>query len=75
MGHSDLAGNLAEWVLDYHGTMAPECRDCAILDDGTFGREARGGDFAHTDVELATTFRIGFAPEAGQTFLGFRCAR
>lgn len=74
-GHSDLAGNVAEWVLDFHGTMAPECRDCAILEDETFGREARGGDFAHTDLELATTFRIGYAPESGQTFVGFRCAR
>jgi sulfatase modifying factor 1 len=74
-GHSDLAGNVAEWVLDFHGTMAPDCRDCALLQDETFGREARGGDFVHTEAELATSSRIGFAPEVGQTFLGFRCAR
>lgn len=74
-GHADLAGNVAEWVLDFHGTMAPMCRDCAILEDETFGREARGGDFSHPEDQLATSFRVGFAADAGQTFLGFRCAR
>ncbi|MDC0721493.1 formylglycine-generating enzyme family protein [Nannocystis bainbridge] len=74
-GHADLAGNVAEWVLDFHGTLTPECRDCAILQDETFGREARGGDFAHTEMEMTTTFRIGYAADSGQTFVGFRCAR
>nr|WP_263430148.1 formylglycine-generating enzyme family protein [Nannocystis pusilla] len=72
-GHSDLAGSVAEWVLDYHGPMPPSCQDCALLEDANLGREARGGDFAHPDV--ATTFRIGYMPDTRHTFVGFRCAR
>ncbi len=74
-GQADLAGSMSEWVLDYHATMQPLCRNCASLMDESFGREARGGDFAHAEAALATTSRIGFVPAEGASFLGFRCAR
>jgi formylglycine-generating enzyme required for sulfatase activity len=74
-GQSDLAGSLSEWELDFHGYMAPACNNCADLKDEGYGREARGGDFAHEPGGLTTTYRVGFVPESGQTFVGFRCAR
>lgn len=74
-GQSDLSGSVAEWVLDFHGTMAPLCSDCATLKDESFGREARGGDFAHTDAEIVTSFRVGDAPDTRESFVGIRCAR
>ncbi|WP_272422503.1 formylglycine-generating enzyme family protein [Polyangium jinanense] len=76
-GHADLAGSMSEWLLDYHGTHPTPCNDCANLSDKDEdnGREARGGDFAHSTEGLATTFELGFTPESREAFLGFRCAR
>jgi formylglycine-generating enzyme required for sulfatase activity len=74
-GQSDLGGSLGEWLLDFHGPLPGPCNNCANLTDETFGREIRGGDFSHPAEQLATTFRLGFAPDARQSFLGFRCAR
>jgi formylglycine-generating enzyme required for sulfatase activity len=76
-GHSDLAGSMSDWLLDYHGTQPTPCSDCANLSaaDEINGREARGGDFAHPAEGLSTTFAIGFTPEIRGSFLGIRCAR
>jgi len=74
-GQADMAGSLAEWVLDFHGTFPAPCNNCAILKDETFGREARGGDFSHDAVPLANSYRAGGVAEANESFRGFRCAR
>jgi len=74
-GQADLAGSMSEWVLDFHGTQKTPCNNCATLEDETFGREARGGDFAHLEELIATTYRIGYAPDTRETHLGIRCAR
>src|SRR5688572_5680587 len=43
--HSDLAGNVYEWTLDYHSLVYPiSCNDCANLTPST-GRILRGGSF------------------------------
>lgn len=74
-GQADLAGNLAEWNLDYQAMFVTPCTDCAGLIDAGNGREARGGDFAHgTDAEM-TSNRIGYTPELPVDNLGIRCAR
>jgi formylglycine-generating enzyme len=75
-GHADLAGSMAEWTLDYHGTFIVPCANCATLMDMGNGREARGGDFSHDAGALETTSRLGLAPGSpANDFMGIRCAR
>ncbi|APR75964.1 Serine/threonine kinase [Minicystis rosea] len=81
-GQADLAGNVAEWNLDYHGELPPSCDDCANVDAGgsfddmpVTAREARGGDFAHDAGAISTAARLAFQPEDVLDFVGFRCAR
>src|SRR4029079_10189285 len=62
-GQADLAGNVAEWTLDFHDVFKNPCSDCAALVDAGNGREARGGDFAHGTDEFFTSNRLGLAPE------------
>lgn len=81
-GQADLAGNMAEWSLDYHGLLPEQCDDCANIDAGgafdntpVTAREARGGDFAHDAGAISTVSRLAFQPEETLDFVGFRCAR
>lgn len=74
-GQADLAGNMAEWTLDYHQVFESPCSNCAALSDGGNGREVRGGDFAHGEDALATTSRLGLLPEDPVSTVGIRCAR
>lgn len=79
-GHSDLAGNASEWLLDWEGYPAT-CIDCANLVVPVFDppeRLARGGSI----MSLADgTFGVRIASEAGQDsprnvgLTGVRCAR
>jgi formylglycine-generating enzyme len=71
-GHSDLAGNLAEWTKDF-GTPKP-CTDCAA--DLNAARTIRGGYFGTTDAAvLATTSIQSGPPDLNNPSIGFRCAR
>ncbi len=74
-GQADLAGSMAEWTLDFHGELVSPCDDCATLADAGYGREARGGDFAHGPQAFSTWSRIGLAPEEAVNTVGIRCAR
>jgi formylglycine-generating enzyme required for sulfatase activity len=74
-GHSDLAGNAAEWTLDFsQSAYITPCVDCADL-SGTTLRDARGG----TAVTFASTLRTGArlprAPGRRESVSGVRCAR
>ena len=47
-GHADLAGNVAEWTLDWFAPYARPCNDCAFLStvaQPTTIRVQRGGSF------------------------------
>ena len=79
-GHSDLAGNAAEWVLDYASESLPaSCENCANLEaqvpvDATeLSRVVRGGwaRGGPTDIRVAAR---GIGPPDGSG-VGFRCAR
>jgi sulfatase modifying factor 1 len=74
-GHADLAGSMAEWMLDYHGELPSPCSSCAQLADAGYGRELRGGDFSHDAAAVLTTARLGAIPEGMQNYQGIRCAR
>jgi formylglycine-generating enzyme len=73
-GHSDLAGNVLEWVLDWSGAYASTCTDCARLTPGQ-GRVARGGGFGNDAFSLRTGSRTNLVPSDRNNFTGIRCAR
>jgi sulfatase modifying factor 1 len=75
-GQMDLAGSLSEWTFDYFGTLPTGCDDaCVQLEDGGFGRDLQGGDFAHENDELLNSFVVGVSPDDRESYIGFRCAR
>jgi formylglycine-generating enzyme required for sulfatase activity len=78
-GHSDLAGNVWEWVLDWYAGTATyplPCDDCANLDINPEGkRRIRGGSFNSSPQTLRTGHRDFFPPEMRYDFIGVRCAR
>lgn len=76
-GHSDLAGNLGEWVLDYSGSHEIPCADCARLDPEEFRlRMVRGGSFGSpTPMDVRATMGRASSPGPGGPDIGFRCAR
>lgn len=75
-GHADLAGNVAEWVLDMAGLLPLPCVDCArhaLAGDGQ--RVQRGGGFADEADALLNTLRSFDGPSTRRTDRGARCAR
>jgi formylglycine-generating enzyme required for sulfatase activity len=73
-GHSELAGNVAEWVLDWIGNYPANCNDCANLTSSP-SRVVRGGSFDDAPDEARTGSRAPFPPTTRIPALGFRCAR
>lgn len=79
-GHSDLAGNVAEWVFDWNGRYSSNCADCAPLTpDPTFGsppyRVNRGGEFVASPDSLRSGSRGASQPASRASLYGVRCAR
>jgi formylglycine-generating enzyme required for sulfatase activity len=78
-GHMDLAGNMAEWILDtvepapYEG--AP-CNDCADLIPGPGNyRVVRGGSMHTRERDMRAAGRGLGEPHAQGDALGIRCAQ
>lgn len=70
-GHSDMAGNLAEWTRDTGGPKP--CTDCA--NTGT-GATIRGGYYETKDAAMLATTAIQSGPrDLNNPTVGFRCAR
>jgi formylglycine-generating enzyme len=73
-GHSDLAGNVAEWNLDWYADEAPTpCNDCANLVAATY-HVAGGGSFMSAKANLRSAWRNLQTPATPFT-AGVRCAR
>jgi formylglycine-generating enzyme required for sulfatase activity len=73
-GTRELAGNLAEWVLDYHAdSYISPCIDCAQLDSATY-RSVRGGAFGSDTDGIKVTSRDYQLPTKRGAERGFRCA-
>ena len=76
--HSDLAGNIYEWVLDWNAPLSPipTCDDCANLNPSS-ERALRGGLFDSPASDVRSAYRRGYgiAPDKRFIGVGFRCAR
>lgn len=73
-GHSDLAGNVSEWTLDWIDPYPNPCVDCANL-NFSGDRIIRGGNFGQSAFYLRTGNRSSFTPEDRNHGVGVRCAR
>jgi formylglycine-generating enzyme len=78
-GVFDLAGNVAEWVLDRY---APEYAERDLSDptgpsagSGSSQRVVRGGDYESPRPTLRGAARLGQPPGTRAPTLGFRCAK
>jgi formylglycine-generating enzyme required for sulfatase activity len=74
-GHSDLAGNLAEWVFDDYATCYPtpdQCSDCGYSSVDAL-RVLRGGSFFSPESGVLAESRL--ASDGIRPYAGFRCAR
>lgn len=74
-GHSDLAGNLAEWVFDDYASCYPtpdQCSDCGYSSVDAL-RVLRGGSFISAESGVLAENRI--ASDVPRPYAGFRCAR
>jgi formylglycine-generating enzyme required for sulfatase activity len=73
-GHADLAGNVAEWTLDWNALFANPCINCANLTPTTF-RSMWGGHFGMPTSGIVAAARNSYPPDVRQPSLGIRCAR
>ncbi len=73
--HSDLAGSMREWNLDWYATpYGMPCSNCANLTPALY-RTYRGGSFNFDSADLLASVR-GYKPPANRyIYLGARCAR
>jgi formylglycine-generating enzyme required for sulfatase activity len=81
-GHAELAGNRAEWTLDWFGKYLSPCEDCARLreppeDELPFTpARANRGLYGGSEESLRTMFRAAEVPiQAFSSEIGIRCAR
>jgi sulfatase modifying factor 1 len=74
-GTHDLAGSVAEWVLDYYApSYVVPCVDCAEMTVSA-ERVIRGGGFSAAASRLLTSDRQKQGPAIRKDATGFRCAR
>ncbi|MFL5306288.1 MAG: formylglycine-generating enzyme family protein [Polyangia bacterium] len=73
-GQLDMAGELAEWTLDWYVPYATPCVDCVALTDFSY-KVLRGGSFGTNTDDIFSFARDGDVPGTRNAFDGVRCAR
>lgn len=75
-GHSDLAGNMHEWVFDWTGLLPMPCTDCARIEEPNVSHTYKGGSWGDASKDVRNTSQRGrpvnYYPEVKN---GLRCAR
>jgi cysteine-rich repeat protein len=74
-GQRDLAGSMAEWVLDWLDTYPSTCNNCANISGATGYRVIKGGSWTNTASNLTASYRNSYSSDYRGTSIGFRCAR
>ena len=71
-GVYDMAGNVWEWVSDWHDAYPGN----TISNDnyGTKYKVVRGGAWGYTDDVLRSDYRYGYVPAHTDNYIGFRCS-
>lgn len=75
-GQRDLAGNVWEWVIDFHASPYPstQCTDCANQ-TAAASRVIRGGSYSSNTAQVIAGYRSSAVPATPRAVVGFRCAR
>jgi formylglycine-generating enzyme required for sulfatase activity len=75
-GHSNMAGNVTEWTLDFYESEYPSgpCVDCANHAQA-FVKVRRGGGAFDVGTPLATAYRGSTGPDSHFDDSGVRCVR
>jgi formylglycine-generating enzyme required for sulfatase activity len=74
-GIYDLAGNVWEWVSDWHGRYPKVKQRNPTGPAKGIHRVLRGGAWDWDSKHLRTASRFGLGPEYRDNYVGFRCAR
>jgi len=74
-GVADMAGNVSEWVLDWHGDYPTQRKTNPRGPEGGKRRVIRGGSWdTSTEDSISTTARSRAWPQIQVAAIGFRCA-
>ena len=75
-GHADLAGNVAEWVIDWKtAAYRVPCNDCGEITPPLSEKRVRGGGYDSSRGDLVTSRRDSLDPLNRFRNVGARCAR
>lgn len=73
-GQADMAGNVAEWNVDFFNALGNSCNNCASFTPSA-QRVLRDGAFGYGASTLQTSFRNSYDPSSHNSTHGIRCAR
>jgi serine/threonine protein kinase/formylglycine-generating enzyme required for sulfatase activity len=71
-GLFDIHGNLFEWTHDFYGPLGESDQADSLSTDSN--RVFRGGSWRFGASNCRSAYRIGFPPENGNNYVGFRLA-
>jgi formylglycine-generating enzyme len=75
-GHTDMAGNVWEWNLDWFATSyVAMCDDCTYVGNNSMLRVMRGAAYDANTTEALASYRFSFLPGVRSATFGLRCAR